>query len=286
MAATETPEEKKKREEAARNAPKPEPIKTSDQVQANLGAGQYAGEQTRRADNSRVSLMDQKAPAGKELIGMKSGVPIYADANDVYGGAAPASPAPQPAAAPAGDGIARTRAERLRAIGGAPAGLVPQPAAAPAAATPTAAAAPSQSLQQMRDTYQNSQTATATRAQQAPRTNPYEPVNRGGFFSKEYAQQFIDAQAAANQRAIDRIGAPRRDLPTSTTTTSTAAASALRNAAAQPRVATAEQVRAAGFGPKETDRLLFTENLTPEDLELYGRTAANKRLRDRSVGKY
>jgi hypothetical protein len=251
--AEQTLDEKKKREEAARNAPKPEPIKTSAQVQANLGAGQYAGEQTRRADNSRVSLMDQKAPAGKELIGMKSGVPIYADANDVYGGAAPASPAPQPASAPT-------------------------------AATPTTSTAPSQSLQQMRDTYQTGQTATATRAQQAPRTNPYEPVNRGGFFSKEYAQQFKTAQAAANQRAIDRIGTPRQDLATSTTATSNAAASALRSAAAQPTVASAEQVRAAGFGPEKTKRLLFgvgdqgeSVNVTPDYL---------KRLRDRSIRNY
>ena len=199
-----------------------------------------------------MRLDQQIAPAGKELIGMRSGVPIYADANDVYGGAAPASPAPQPAAAPA-------------------------------AATATTSAAPSQSLQQMRDTYQTG--PAATRAQQAPAQQPTTGAT-GGFFSKEYAQQFKDAQAAANQRAIDRIGAPRQDLPTSTTTTSNAAASALRNAAVQPRVATAEQVRAAGFGPKETDRLLFTENLTPEDLESYGRTAANKRLRDRSIKKY
>jgi hypothetical protein len=248
----ETEEEKKKRlaDEASRKQVLPAP--NPAEVKSKL-PNATVGEQTRGAGG--VRLDQQIAPAGKELIGMRSGVPIYADANDVYGGGAPASP-------------------------------VPQPAAAPAAATPTTSTAPSQSLQQMRDTYQTSQTATATRAQQAPRTNPYEPVNRGGFFSKEYAQQFKAAQAAANQRAIDRIGAPRQDLPTSTTTTSNAAASALRNAAAQPRVATAEQVRAAGFGPKETDRLLFTENLTPEDLESYGRTAANKRLRDRSIGNY
>jgi hypothetical protein len=271
----ETLEQKKKREEETRNVPKPEPIKTRDQVQADLKAGQYAGEQTRRADNRRVSLMDQTAPAGKELIGMKSGVPIYADANDVYGGAAPASPAPQPETAPAGVGIARTRAERLRAAA---------PAAAPAAAAPTTSTASSQSVQQMRDTYQTSQTATATRAQQAPRTNPYEPVNRGGFFSKEYAQQFKAAQDAANQRAIDRIGAPRQDPPTSTTKISNDAASALRNAAAQPTVASAEQVRAAGFGPERTKRLLFGVNdegkpadVTPDYL---------KRLRDRSIKKY
>ena len=72
-------------QEQKKAAPKPELIKTQAEVQASLGAGQYAGEQTRRADGSRASLMDQKAPAGKELIGMRSGVPIYADASDVYG---------------------------------------------------------------------------------------------------------------------------------------------------------------------------------------------------------
>jgi hypothetical protein len=245
----ETPEQKRKREadEVAKRQVLPAPNPAD--VKSKL-PNATVGEQTRGAGG--VRLDQQIAPAGKELIGMRSGVPIYADANDVYGGAAPASPAPQPAAAPA-------------------------------AATATTSAAPSQSLQQMRDTYQTG--PAATRAQQAPAQQPTTGAT-GGFFSKEYAQQFKDAQAAANQRAIDRIGAPRQDLPTSTTTTSNAAASALRNAAVQPRVATAEQVRAAGFGPKETDRLLFTENLTPEDLESYGRTAANKRLRDRSIKKY
>jgi hypothetical protein len=136
----------------------------------------------------------------------------------------------------------------------------------------------------MRDTYQTGQTATATSAQQAPRTNPYEPVNRGGFFSKEYAQQFKTAQAAANQRAIDRIGAPRQDLATSTTATSNAAASALRNAAAQPTVASAEQVRAAGFGPERTERLLFGRNDKGEPVDVTPDYL--KRLRDRSIRKY
>jgi hypothetical protein len=248
--AEETLEQKRKREaeEATRRQALPAP--NPAEVKSKL-PNATVGEQTRGAGG--VRLDQQIAPAGKELIGMRSGVPIYADANDVYGGAAPASPAPQPAAAPA-------------------------------AAAPTTSTAPSQGLQQMRDTYQTGQTATATRAQQAPRTNPYEPVNRGGFFSKEYAQQFKAAQAAANQRAIDRIGAPRQDLPTSTTATSNAAASALRNAAAQPTVASAEQVRAAGFGPERTERLLFGRNDKGEPVDVTPDYL--KRLRDRSVGKY
>jgi hypothetical protein len=32
-----------------------------------------------------VRLEDQETPAGKELIGMRSGVPVYADIEDVYG---------------------------------------------------------------------------------------------------------------------------------------------------------------------------------------------------------
>ena len=248
--AEETLEQKRKREaeEATRRQALPAP--NPAEVKSKL-PNATVGEQTRGAGG--VRLDQQIAPAGKELIGMRSGVPIYADANDVYGGAAPASP-------------------------------VTQPAAAPAAATPTTSTAPSQSLQQMRDTYQTSQTATATLAQQAPRTNPYEPVNRGGFFSKEYAQQFKAAQAAANQRAIDRIGAPRQDLPTSTTKISNDAASALRNAAAQPTVASAEQVRAAGFGPERTKRLLFGRNDKGEPVDVTPDYL--KRLRDRSVGKY
>jgi hypothetical protein len=250
--AAETPDLKKKREadETARKQVLPAP--TPAEVKSKL-PNATVGEQTRGAGG--VRLDQQIAPAGKELIGMRSGVPIYADANDVYGGAAPASPEPQPATAPA-------------------------------AATPTTSAAPSQGLQQMRDAYQTgpTATATATRAQQAPRTNPYEPVNRGGFFSKEYAQQFKAAQAAANQRAIDRIGAPRQDLPTSTTKISNDAASALRNAAAQPTVASAEQVRAAGFGPERTKRLLFGRNDKGEPVDVTPDYL--KRLRDRSVGKY
>jgi hypothetical protein len=267
-----TPEQKKQREadEAARKQVLPAP--TSEQVQSKV-PNMTVGQQTRGPGG--VRLDQQTAPAGKELIGMRSGVPIYADANDVYGNAAPASPTPQPATAPAATAPTATRTQQTP---------TQQSTTAPAAATSTAAAAPSPSVQQMRDTYQTSQTATATRAQQAPRTNPYEPVNRGGFFSKEYAQQFKTAQAAANQRAIDRIGAPRQDLATSTTATSNAAASALRSAAAQPTVASAEQVRAAGFGPERTKRLLFgvgdkgeSVNVTPDYL---------KRLRDRSIRKY
>ena len=50
-------------------------------IQSKLAPGQTAGEQTRGGQR----LVDQKAPAGKELIGMRSGVPVYANTEDVYG---------------------------------------------------------------------------------------------------------------------------------------------------------------------------------------------------------
>ena len=117
-----------------------------------------------------------------------------------------------------------------------------------------------------------------TDSARTPRTTSF-------FNSKEYAQQFREAQAAANQRAIDRIGAPRQDRGISTTLESTnRGAAALRNAAKQPRVATAEQVRAAGFGPEQTKRLMFgvgekgeSINVTPDYLE---------RLRKRGLRNY
>lgn len=255
----ETPEQKRKREEAEAAAKNKLLAPAPSQVQANL-PNATVGLQTRGVGGMRLD--QQIAPAGKELIGMKSGVPIYADSTDVYGAAAP-----QPAPATQPTSVAETTK---------PAPVVN------AGAVQTAT--PSMSAQQMRDAYQTSATASAVRAQQAPRTNPYEPVNRGGFFSKEYAQQFQAAQAAANQRAIDRIGAPRQDRATSTTATSNAAASALRNAAVQPRVATTEQVRAAGFGPEQTKRLMFgvgnkgeSVNVTPDYLE---------RLKNRSLRNY
>jgi hypothetical protein len=48
-----------------------------------LGQGETQGAQTR--GGARLGA----TPAGKELIGMRSGVPIYADATDVYGAAKP-----------------------------------------------------------------------------------------------------------------------------------------------------------------------------------------------------
>lgn len=269
--AEETPEQKRKREaeEAARKQVLPAP--TSEQVQSKV-PNMTVGQQTRGPGG--VRLDQQTAPAGKELIGMRSGVPIYADANDVYGNAAPASPTPQPATAPAATAPTATRTQQTP---------TQQPTTAPAAATSTAAAAPSPSLQQMRDTYQTGPAAAATRAQQAPAQQPTTGAT-GGFFSKEYAQQFKAAQAAANQRAIDRMGAPRQDLATSTTATSNAAASALRNAAAQPTVASAEQVRAAGFGPERTERLLFGRNDKGEPVDVTPDYL--KRLRDRSIKNY
>jgi hypothetical protein len=261
--AKETPEEKRKRDAA--EAVRKQVLPTPAEVKSKL-PNATVGEQTRGAGG--VRLDQQTAPAGKELIGMRSGVPIYADANDVYGSTAPASPA----AASMATAPTATPAQQAPA----------SPVVAPMAAASTAPAAPSPSVQQMRDTYQTGPTATATRAQQAPAQQPTTGAT-GRFFSKEYAQQFKAAQAAANQRAIDRIGAPRQDLATSTTKTSNDAASALRNAAAQPTVASAEQVRAAGFGPERTKRLLLgfdqgkIVDVTPDYL---------KRLTDRSIRNY
>ena len=255
----ETLEQKRKREEAEAAAKNKLPAPAPSQVQANL-PNATVGLQTRGVGGMRLD--QQIAPAGKELIGMRSGVPIYADSTDVYGAAAP-----QPAPAPATQSTSVAETSK-------PAPVVN------AGAVQTAT--PSMSAQQMRDAYQTSATASAVRAQQAPMqpsaTGAGQGAATGGFFSKEYAQQFQAAQAAANQRAIDRIGAPRQDRGISTTLeTTNRAAAAMKNAAAQPRVATAEQVRAAGFGPKQTERLLFTENVTPDYLE---------RLKNRSLRNY
>jgi len=53
---------------------------TKEAIQGKLLPGETAGEQT-RGTTGRIGA----TPAGKELIGMRSGVPIYADASDVYG---------------------------------------------------------------------------------------------------------------------------------------------------------------------------------------------------------
>ena len=187
---------------------------------------------------------------------MRAGVPIYADASAPSSAQTtqPAQPAPQQPAQPMAQAASQYSTD-------------PQLAAAQRRM---------QELSKRRDQeFQNK--PDITNSSTTPRTTSF-------FNSREYAQQFQEAQAAANQRAIDRIGAPRQDLRTSTTETSNAAASALRNAAAQPTVASAEQVRAAGFGPERTKRLLFgrdDENkivdVTPDYLE---------RLKNRSLRNY
>lgn len=214
---------------AARTTAQPPTTVTPDQAQPKLPIGATAGQQTRGA--SGVRLSDQETPAGKELIGMRAGLPIYADKT-----------------------VATTSTQTS-----------PQFSADP----------------QLAAVQRNMQQLSSKRDQEYLKnpdiTGSTRPASTTSFFSKEYAQQFKAAQAAANQRAIDRIGAPRQDKPTSTTSVTNAAAAALRNAAAQPRVATPEQVRAAGFGPRQTERLMFTENVTPEYLE---------RLKKRSLSNY
>lgn len=207
-----TEEEKKRREEAAKKAAAPTP----QQVQENL-PGLTVGLQTRGADGKiggGVRLDQQKTPAGKELIGMRSGVPIYADATDVYSNEATA--------------------------------LTPKVPMANAGATPT--------TEEMRAAYQTGPTATAARAQQAPETKP-----SGGFFSKQYADQFTAAQEAANQRAKERIaygGQPVRDTSNSMAIANNAA-SALRNVASAPKTAGMEELRSYGFDKDTEKRLSF-----------------------------
>ena len=212
---------------------------------------------------------------GQELVGMKNNKAIYRDIESATPPAAqqpaqPTQPAAQQPAAPKPaqptQPTAQQPAQPAQTAAQQPAQTGPQYSSDPELA---AAQRRMQELSKRRDQeFQNK--PDITNSSTTPRTTSF-------FNSREYAQQFRAAQAAANQRAIDRIGAPRQDRATSTTATSNAAASALRNAAAQPRVATAEQVRAAGFGPKQTERLLFTENVTPDYLE---------RLKNRSLRNY
>lgn len=230
-----TPEEKRRQEEerakAQAAAAKPQPLAapTPEQVQANL-PGLSVGQQTRGAGG--VRLDQQQAPAGKELIGMRSGVPIYADATDVYS----------------------NEASKLE-----------KTLQGPTQSGPAVGA----SVEQMRAAYQTGPTATAVRAQQAPEKKPGEPANAGGFFSKEYADQFTAAQEAANQRAKERIaygGQPVRDTSNSMAIANNAA-SALRNIAAGPKTVGMEELRSSGLPKTTQDRLAFQEGVTSGTLE-------------------
>lgn len=237
-------------EEEEEQRKRTQPAPTTSAAQPNTTMGQ----QTRGPGG--VRLDQQATPAGKELIGMRAGVPIYADASAPSSAQTtqPAQPAPQQPAQPMAQAASQYSTDPQLAV----------------------AQRRMQELSKRRDQeFQNK--PDITNSSTTPRTTSF-------FNSREYAQQFQAAQAAANQRAIDRIGAPRQDRATSTTATSNAAASALRNAAAQPRVATTEQVRAAGFGPEQTKRLMFgvgnkgeSVNVTPDYLE---------RLKNRSLRNY
>ena len=234
-----TEEEKKRREEAAKKAAAPTP----QQVQENL-PGLTVGLQTRGADGKiggGVRLDQQQAPAGKELIGMRSGVPIYADATDVYSNEA------------AADKAAVSMAEAVRPAANITAGLNKSAVNTPAAQYIDAVATPA-SVEDLRKAYQTGPTATAARAQQAPETKP-----SGGFFSKQYADQFTAAQEAANQRAKERIaygGQPVRDTSNSMAIANNAA-SALRNVASAPKTAGMEELRSYGFDKDTEKRLSF-----------------------------
>jgi len=224
-----TEEEKKRQEEAAKKAAASLPTPTPSQVQANL-PGLAVGRQTRGEDGKiggGVRLEQQTAPAGKELIGMRSGVPIYADATDVYSNEA-----------------------------------TPKVPAANAGVTPT--------TEEMRAAYQTGPTATAARAQQAPEKKPGEPANAGGFFSKQYADQFTAAQDAANQRAKERIaygGQPVRDTSNSMAVANNAA-STLRNIAAGPKTASMEELKSYGLDKDTEKRLSFGVGQKGESLNV------------------
>jgi hypothetical protein len=241
---------------AAPTQPKPQPLaaSTPSQVQANL-PGLAVGQQTRGA--GAVRLDRQQAPAGKELIGMRSGVPIYADATDVYSNEA------------AADKAAVSLAEAVRPAANITAGLNKTAANTPAAQYINAVATPA-SVEDLRKAYQTGPTATAARAQQAPEKKPGEPANAGGFFSKQYADQFTAAQDAANQRAKERIaygGQPVRDTSNSMAVANNAA-STLRNIAAGPKTASMEELKSYGFDKDTEKRLSFGVGQKGENLNV------------------
>ena len=236
---------------AAPAQPKPQPLATPtpEQVQANL-PGLSVGQQTRGAGG--VRLDQQQAPAGKELIGMRSGVPIYADATDVYSNEA------------AADKAAVSMAEAVRPAANITAGLNKSAVNTPAAQYINAVAKPS-SVEDLRKAYQTGPTATAARAQQAPETKP-----SGGFFSKEYADQFTAAQEAANQRAKERIaygGQPVRDTSNSMAFVNSQVA-AMRAEAARPKLAGKEYIETSGLDKATQKRLLWGVGENGENLDV------------------
>jgi hypothetical protein len=125
-----------------------------------LGQGETQGTQTR--GGARLGA----TPAGKELIGMRSGVPIYADATDVYGTAKPSVQAT----------IAQTP---LTADSTKPVMLAPQ------------------TREEQRAAYQAKQAPIAAAAMA-----PGKPAQT--YWSPEYAKAYT--QKAAQQAALARIG--------------------------------------------------------------------------------
>ena len=270
-------------QEQKKAAPKPEPIKTQAEVQADLGPGQIAGKQTRRADGSRASLMDQKAPAGKELIGMRSGVPIYADASDVYGVDTEA-----PVVKPLNNVSFAAGAEPTLENVTKPNFFGPTTPKNSGFREATDAEK-NQRLQQARAAYQTGATASAVRAQAAPAPTPA-PERR--MFGAETRADFNRAQAEARQRAVQRLAYPRQDRPTNTTETANAAAAALRRAAAEPKVASMEEVQrtgeALGWSPEKTKQVGFGLGVGVDDQgnPLTVTPSVLKRLRQRAGLNY
>lgn len=238
---------------AAPAQPKPQPLAapTPEQVQANL-PGLSVGQQTRGAGG--VRLDQQQAPAGKELIGMRSGVPIYADATDVYSSQASSIMSKSDAADKAARAsVNPTLAQELGALSANPYKAEPKTAVstpvtlfANAGVTPT--------TEELRGQYQKDAAAARQEIEQK-----YKQPEQPKYFSKEYADQFTAAQEAANQRAKERIaygGQPVRDTSNSMAIANNAA-SALRNVASAPKTAGMEELRSYGFDKDTEKRLSF-----------------------------
>ena len=227
--------------------PKPQPLAapTPEQVQDNL-PGLTVGRQTRGA--GAVRLEQQQAPAGKELIGMRSGVPIYADATDVYS----------------------SQAEKLTPR--APVGSTPaMPSRALQITKP-----PTPSIEALREQYQKDATAARQEIEQK-----YKQPEQPKYFSKEYANQFMAAQEAANQRAKERIaygGQPVRDTSNSMAFANKAAA-AMRAEAARPKLASKEYIETSGLDKATQKRLLWGVGENGEGLDVTEDVVDNERDR-------
>lgn len=238
--------------------PKPQPLAapTPQQVQENL-PGLTVGQQTRGAGG--VRLDQQQAPAGKELIGMRSGVPIYADATDVYSSQVPKVTAD-----------IKARDQSVSSAAAVTAGLgktaVNTPAAQYANAVAAAPVTPKDlPIDALREQYQKDATAARQEIEQK-----YKQPEQPKYFSKEYADQFTAAQAAANQRAKERIaygGQPVRDTSNSMAFVNSQVA-AMRAEAARPKLAGKEYIETSGLDKATQKRLLWGVGENGENLDV------------------